>query len=153
MLSGRLVRLIEDHAEQITNDLICDLKVNPRTASYHGLADSEIHRRVFNVYRNLGEWLSGEAETTVEAHYFALGKNRALEGVPLSQVLYALVLTKSQLFNYIRRTVLLESAIDLYQLHELRDLTDDFFDYAVYQVARGYEHAQALNYAQSATAS
>jgi len=143
MLSGRLVRLIEDHAAQITSDLISDLKENPRTSSYHGLASTDLHARVFNVYHNLGDWLSGEPDNSVEAHYLKLGKSRAIEGVPLSQVIYALLLTKSHLFNYIRRTVLLESAVDLYQLQEFRRLTDVFFDHAIFYATCGYEREPA----------
>jgi hypothetical protein len=35
MLSGRLVKMIEDHAEQLTKGLIDELKQNPKTSEYH----------------------------------------------------------------------------------------------------------------------
>jgi len=59
MLSGRLVRMIEDHAEHLTQGLIVDLKGNPRTAEYHRLTDAEIYHQVYNVYHYFGKWLSG----------------------------------------------------------------------------------------------
>jgi hypothetical protein len=139
MLSGRLVRMIEDHAEQLTRGLMVDLKQNPRTSEYHNLSDEEIHRRVYDVYHDLGEWLGSEGENFIRTHYSRLGKQRAIEGVPLSQVLYALIRTKAHLFDYVRTAGLIDSAVDLYQLQELRRLVDNFFDKAVYYTTCAYE--------------
>ena len=147
MLSGRLVRMVEDHADQLTSGLIAELKRNPRTTDYHKLSDAEIHHRVFSVYHDLGEWLGTEAENLVEAHYSELGKRRATENVPLSQVLYALIKTKTHIFDYVRRAGLFDSAMDLYQLQEFRRLVDNFFDKANYYTARAYEDEMALHLA------
>jgi hypothetical protein len=135
--------MIEDHAEQLTSGLIVDLKRNPRTAGYHDLTDAEIHDRVYNVYHDLGSWLSGDSEKLVEAHYTNLGTHRAKESVPLSQVLYALIRTKAHLFEYVRREGLFDSVVDLYQHQEFRRLVDIFFDKAIYYTARAYETEQA----------
>lgn len=150
MLSGRLVRIIEDHAEALTASLIGELRRDPRCAAYHKLGGAELYKRTFNIYHNLGEWLMGKAESSIEDHFSNLGKQRAIEGIPLSQVVYALIRTKSVLFTYIRRMVLLESAVDLYQIQEFRRLTDNFFDHATYYIACGYEREQALTYAVAA---
>ena len=152
MLSTRLVQMIEDHAEQLTRGLITDLQENPLTSEYHKLSPAEIHRRVYDVYHNLGEWLGHESEEVVEAHYSRLGKQRALDGVPLSQVLYALIRTKNHLFDFIRTAGLFDSAVGLYQLQELRRLVDNFFDKAFYYAARAYERELALPCASSALA-
>ena len=144
MLSKRLVKMVEDHAEPLTRGLIVDLKQNPRTSEYHKLSDAEIHRRVYAVYHNLGEWLGSETEDLVEAHYSSLGKRRALESVPLSQVLYALIQTKAHLFDYVRTAGVIDSAMELYQLQELRRLVDNFFDKAVYYTACAYEREATL---------
>jgi hypothetical protein len=131
--------MVEDHADQLTEGLIVDLKQNPRTPAYHDVAHGDMYDRIFKVYHDLGEWLSREAEQQVEAHYTDLGKRRAHEGVPLSEVLYALIRTKNHLFAYTRRTGLFDTAVDLYQLHEFRRLVEHFFDDAIYYTARAYE--------------
>ena len=151
MLSGRLVHMVENHAEQLTNGLIADLKQNPRTSDYHRLSDDEIHRRVFHVYHDLGEWLGTERQSLVEAHYTSLGKLRADESVPLSQVLYALIKTKTHAIEYVRRVGLFDSAVDLYQLQEFRRLVDNFFDMAVYYTALSYERETAAHLTAQAT--
>jgi len=144
MLSIHITRMIEDHAEQLAQSLIIDLQGNPHTPEYHKLPQAEIYRRVYDAYRNLGEWLGQEADSVVQAHYSALGRQRALEGVPLSEVVMALTLTKNHLFNYVRTSSLFDSALQLYQLQELRRLVDNFFDKAIYYTVCAYERGAAL---------
>jgi len=47
MLSTRLVRMIEDHAEELTRGLVRDLQTNPQTLSYRHLSHENLHRRVY----------------------------------------------------------------------------------------------------------
>jgi len=136
--------MVEDHAEQLTTGLIADLKQNPRTPEYRKFSDEELYRRVFSVYHDLGNWLGSEAANQVETHYSALGRRRAEESVPLSEVIYALIRTKTRLFEYVRRAGLFDSVVDLYQLQEFRRLVDSFFDQAIYYTARAYERELAL---------
>jgi hypothetical protein len=138
MLSARLVRMIEDHAEQITHSLLTDLQSNPRTPTYNGLSRNELHNRIYEVYRNLGRWLTHESAEAVETAYKELGKMRFAEDVPLSEVVYALILTKSHLRDYIRSSALLDSAVELYQEKELQELIARFFDQAIYFTVQAY---------------
>lgn len=94
MLSAHLVKLIEEHAEQLTAGLVKDLQSNPRTQAYHKLSRQEVHRRAYDVYHNLGEWLGHKADNRIEASYRGLGEERYAEDVPLSEVVCALILIK-----------------------------------------------------------
>jgi len=143
MLSARLVKLIEDHAEQLTAGLVKDLQNNPRTPAYHKLSHQELHRRTYEVYRHLGEWLGHKADDRIEASYRELGQERHAETVPVNEVVYALILTKYHLRDYIRAAGLVSGAVELYQQLELDRLVGQFFDKATYYMVRGYEHAAA----------
>ena len=57
MLSARLVQMIEDHAEQLTRGVLEEFRRHPRTTAYRRFSDSELHARVYDVYRNLGRWI------------------------------------------------------------------------------------------------
>lgn len=138
MLSSRLIRMIEDHAEQITHALLNDLQSNPRTPTYNALSRDELHRRVFEVYRNLGHWLSHESDESIETSYTELGKIRFAEDVPLSEVVYALILTKSHMREYIRTSAMLDSAVEMFQEKELLELIGRFFDKAIYFTVQAY---------------
>ena len=150
MLSARLVRVIEDHAEQLTRSVVNDLQTNPRTSAYHRLSREELHHRAYDVYRHLGRSLGQKTEEEIEATYSALGKRRHTEGIPLSQVVYALILEKCHLRDYIRSAGLVDSAVELYQEQELHRLIGHFFDRATYYAVKGYEHAAQSERAQTA---
>lgn len=78
-----------------------------------------------------------------------MGRVRFRENVPVSELVYALVITKRHLRRYIREHGLIESTdriaheellpLDLYSVQELNYQVGDFFDRALYHLARGYE--------------
>lgn len=140
MLSARLVLMIEDHADELFRGLMDDLQSNPRTPSYHRLHREELRTRLFDLYRHLGGWLSDTTEDHIELVYGALGRKRREEGIPLSEVVYALTLAKYHLRDFIRIRGLIDSAVELYQELELQRLVGRFFDRAIYHTVRAYEH-------------
>jgi hypothetical protein len=152
MLSVHLVRMIEDHAEELSRGLIHDLQSNRRTTAYHKLSREELHHRVYDVYRNLGHWLGHKTDEAIEADYGELGKKRWGEGIPLSQVVYALILAKYHLREHLRAAGLMDSAVELYQEQELQRLVGHFFDKAIYYTVRGYEREAAAQLAASGSA-
>lgn len=141
MLSARLIKLIEEHAEDLTREVLRDLAGNARTPSYNSLPADELHRRVYDVYHNLGRWLGDKTEEHLESTFGGLGRRRHAEGVPLSEVVYALVLIKDHLRGYIRAVGLVDSAVELYLEEELHLQIGNFFDNAMYQTVKGYEAA------------
>jgi hypothetical protein len=149
MLSTRLVTMIEDHAEELTRGVIRNLKTNSLTAHFQHMSYDEIHHRTYDVYRNLGHWLSHKSDEAIEATYSELGKKRFSEGVPLSQVVYGLILIKEHLRDYVQSSGLLDSALELYQEQELRRLVGHFFDRAIYFTVRGYESQTGHRHSKS----
>jgi len=143
MLSVRLVQLIENHADELTRGLLDDLKSNSRTPAYHSLPREELRHRVYNVYRNLGRWLGEKTDEMIKATYSELGQRRCHEGIPVNEVVYALILIKYHLRDYIHSSGLVDSAVDLYQEQQLQRSVGQFFDKAIYYTVRGYEHAAA----------
>ena len=141
MLSARLVRLIEEHAEPLTEGLLKDLLSNPRTKSLHKISREQLLHLAHEVYRHLGEWLGHRADERIEVSYSRFGERAQVEGLPLSDALYALILVKYHLRDYVHSAGLLDTAVELYQQLELYRLVGNFFDEAMYCVAKGYERA------------
>lgn len=139
MFSTRLVAMIEDHAEQLSAGVIGELQRHPRTSSYHHFSTSELHDRAYDVYHNLGKWLTRGSEGEIEASYTELGRRRCEEGIPLSEVTFALLLIQDHLLHYVSRSGLSDSALDLYQEMDLIRVVAQFFDRAIYYTVRGYE--------------
>jgi hypothetical protein len=152
VLSARLIRLIEEHAEQLTSGALADLASNPRTKTFARLGGEELHRRVYDVYHNLGRWIGDKTEEQLEATYGGLGRARYKEGIPLSEVVYVLVLVKDHLRKYIRAVGLVDSTVELYLEEELHLSIGHFFDKALYYTVKGYEEAAAVQARPSRTA-
>lgn len=142
MISAKLVQLIEEHAEQLTQEFLKDVQTNPKTSSYHNVSTDELHSRTYEVYKNLSDWLIDKTEKDVEEKYLALGKRRRTEKIPLSQVIYALALTKSHLIDYVKRSGLADTALEFYQELELFHLVTQFYDRAIYYTICGYEEGK-----------
>lgn len=143
MLSARLVRMIEDHAEPLAREVLKDLRTNARTPAYHALSEQDLYARVYDVYHHLGRWVGEKDDAAIEKSYRELGRRRRHEGVPVSQVVYALILIKDHLLNFIRSAGFAGSAVELYQQEELTHLVDHFFDKAAYNTVLGHESAPA----------
>ncbi len=141
MISTRLIRMIEDHADELTRGLIQQLKTHPNTASYRRFPETEIHNRTYNVYKNFGAWMVGKPHEEIRRHYEDLGQRRLEEGIALHEVIYALILTKKNLLIYVNNHGLGGTALEIYGEQELVNKVDQFFNDAIYYTAVGYERA------------
>lgn len=138
-LSERLIKIIEADAENLSRVTVKTLQTNVRTPSYHKLSANELHHRVYSVYHNLGRWLCETSDQAIQAWYSKLGDDRREEDIPLGEVLWALVLTKNRLTDYLGAYAFADSALELYQQQEFDRLIAHFFDRALCYTAEGYE--------------
>lgn len=144
ILSGRLVKIIEEHADELTRGTVKKLQSSPRTRSYSRLPHDELYYRVHEVYQNLDRWLWDKTDHVIQAWYNQLGKKRFDEEIPLGEVLWGLVLTKYHLLDYLRASAPADSAMELYRQQEFDRLIGQFFDRAVCYAAEGYEREAHL---------
>jgi hypothetical protein len=113
------------------------------TPSYKNVPPEELKERVFEIYRHLGDWLITKDERDMEARYVEIGARRALQQVPLSQLVLAIVLTKENLWEFIKKETALERPVEVFGEMEMFEWLDRFFDRAIYYAAIGYERAVA----------
>ena len=147
MLYAKYIRLVEEHAEKLTTQWISEVKNNPATGQYRNLSDQELHNRIFDVYERLGVWLMGdETETSkIGEHYIRLGRARAEEGIKLSEVTYALILSRVILWKYILSQGIIDTIFDVQQAFEFYQKVVGFFDKAQFLVTTGYESSSLLS--------
>jgi hypothetical protein len=147
MLSNRLVRLIETHANALALSLSEKVQASGQLHGYRNVPTYELNARVYEIYHQLGNWLLERKEEDIEHRYKAIGVRRAAQGVPLSQLIRAIVLTKQNLWEYLKRESVADNPIEIFGQQELLEQLDQFFDSAIYYAAQGYEdlpkgHAQ-----------
>lgn len=139
MLAIRLVRLIENHSEQLARELSGKVWASPRCSDLHKVPPSELEARTHEIYRNLSDWLVHKTEADVEQRYIALGETRAQQGVAYSHFAWAVTATKEHMRDFVQREGLCDSAMELHGELELMHLLGQFFDRALYYAAVGYE--------------
>lgn len=133
-----LVKLIEAQADELTALMVSRVRESPRMAGYQRFGDEELGERARMVYANLGKWLGNTSDKLVEEEYFRLGKRRCEERIPLSQVVWALLLTRRNLWQFIELKGG-DTASGLRHQLDLELLVVRFFDRAILHAVRGYE--------------
>ncbi|NOX19054.1 MAG: hypothetical protein GXO87_12340 [Chlorobi bacterium] len=141
MLYEKFTRLIEEHAEYLTRRWLDEVKMNSATKSYQKLPENVLRERVFTVYKNLGEYMLSDDSNYEKCarHYFNLGQERAKEEIPLNEVIYALILSRVLLWNYISENGFIDGALELHNALNFYQKINAFFDKALYFSSLGYE--------------
>ena len=150
MISARLIELIEIHANSITKDVAQDLSTNPRTPGFRAVRGEELEERVFQLLHHLGNWIGSPKSEKVEAEFSEWGRRRFDQSIPLSEIVYAIIILKQHLRRYIRDNGLVDAAFPRTEgdfvlpmhLHSLQDLNEQvglFFDEALFHLTKGYE--------------
>lgn len=140
--ASRLISLIESDAAELTRRTVEALQTSPHTPSYRKLAFQDLYSKAYDVFHQFGRWLLENADELIQARYQNLGAQRFHERIPLSEVLWALVLTKNHLRRHLAAWALADSAVELYRQQELDRLVAQFFDRALCYTAEGYERAR-----------
>jgi len=139
MFCYKLVRLIESHAEALASGLEERVHENTQVSHFRDIPSHEVKERVYEIYRHLGEWLLGKNELDIEQRYREIGARRAAQEIPLSEVIQTIVLTKENLWDFLKNEALLDRAIEIMGELELLQMLEMFFDRAIYYAAVGYE--------------
>lgn len=156
MLISRLMELIEAHAASLTREAAQDVLTNEHTRSFRWVPIAELEPRIAALYLNLGKWVGNPQEEAVRKEYEEWGRTRFRQGIPLSEIVYCLILVKAHLCRFIREYGLVSSSrdrvtpdelvpVELYGIQELNYMIGEFFDRALYHLTRGYEAAATAN--------
>ncbi len=150
MISAKLIELIELHAGRLSDDVTRDLFTNERTKAFRGVPKDDLQARLFELLHHLGNWIGDPNEAKVQAEFEEWGRRRFGQGIPLSEIVYSVIVLKHHLRRYIQENGLVDAAfprverdyvlpMHMHSLQELNALVGDFFDKAIYHLTRGYE--------------
>lgn len=142
MLALRLVRLIEAHSEKLAMGLTDRLRQSERTRDFCKVSPEELCLAAAEVYHNLGEWLLQKTETDIAERFRMLGARRADEGVGLHQLVWALVMSRNHLWQFLQREAFADNVVQLSGKLELQQMLNQFYDRAMYYGVLGYTEAK-----------
>lgn len=148
----RLVHLIESHSKELAAELLARARKSPHLASFSLVPDHELKQRVYEIYSQLGQWLVTRTEEDIERQYAEIGARRYRQGVPLSELLWAITLTKDNLWDFLYRESWPGFEIEVLAEHDMFRMIDHFFNRAIYYAAKGFEHAERAEEALIAAA-
>ncbi len=141
MLSGKLIRLIEAHQEEITDRLLREIHRHPDLSHLRQLPEGELRERGRDLLEHLGYWLDQGNEEELARKYEVIGKTRCQEGIPLHESVHVLFLIKDKMIDFIGEQGFTPDALELYAEEELERRVGRFFDLLVLRMVRGYESA------------
>ncbi|MGA9966571.1 MAG: hypothetical protein WBQ10_15345 [Terriglobales bacterium] len=143
MFTFKLIQLIETRAERLSDALMKRLKNSNRCNQLlQRVPPHEVRKRSHEIYYNLNDWLRNKTESEIEERYVGLGIRRAKQGVPFTDFVWAVRLTKECLWELMEAEGLFAEPIDLFGGIDLLHSLDRFFDRILYFAAVGYQSAR-----------
>jgi hypothetical protein len=139
--ADRLIDFCDRNAEKIAAQWYRTLDVNPRTTSYHLMSkEGCLHHAVF-LYKNLEQMYFAEncdkcVARTLDTHGFV--EDHYARGIPLSEIIYALILMRRHIWLSAEAETLFYSTEDMLDAKDSINRVLLVFDYAIYEVARKY---------------
>ncbi|HZP16922.1 MAG TPA: hypothetical protein VFB00_03085 [Terriglobales bacterium] len=152
MMLYRLVHLIETNSQALASTLLARVQSSDATPDYKNVPPEDLKSRVYEIYRHLGDWLLTKDELDLERQYLRVGAERARQEVPFSQVAWAIVLTKENLWEFLKKQTSEDRPVEVYGEMEMLQLLDHFFDRAIYYAALGHELQRSQREQLKATA-
>ncbi len=142
MFATRLVQLIESHAEKLSEGVMQKIRESDRCSELvRKVPADELKRRSYEVFRNLSGWVVDSTEAEIEERYIGLGMRRSRQGVPFTNLFWALTIIKEYLWAHMEAEAFVEQPVDLLGELELMRHIGQFFDRALYFTFIGYEIA------------
>jgi hypothetical protein len=152
MISAKVIELIENHAPRLSENITEELMSSDRTPAFRNVKRQDLETRIFELLQHLGDWIGDPRGARVGAEFEDWGRRRFGQGIPLSEIVYAVIILKRQLRRYIRDHGLIDTwfprvegdyvlPMHLQSLQDLNYAVGTFFDEALYHLARGYESA------------
>src|ERR1700693_338975 len=138
MIALGLVRVVEQHSDELAAELIAKLETSSRTTDLRRVPVEELRRGIQEILQHLGEWLLTKTRHDIEQRYFEVGGRGASQGVALSDFCWSIVLTKEYIWEFLQRQGFMPSPIEIYGEMELLRLLNQFFDRALCFAAEGF---------------
>jgi hypothetical protein len=143
MRAPKLIQHLKDDADRMSERLLEKIRNSRRCSELLLRVPAEEHKKYAgDVYHDLLMWLVEENESLLE-HYVGLGKLRAQQGVPFSDLFWAVCITREYLWEYIQQECLIEEPVEFWGGVMLLRSLNQFFDRALYLALLGYEMASA----------
>jgi hypothetical protein len=142
MRAPKLVQLMKSNSVLMSDGLVEKIRASGKCRELLlRVPESEQRKYASEIYQALTEWLEGKPDSVLEPHYVALGVRRSGQGVPVSQLLWAVSIARESLWEYMQQECLHEEPVEFWGGVMLLRSLNSFFDHVLYFALTGYEKA------------
>ncbi|MBK7105725.1 MAG: hypothetical protein IPH62_10615 [Ignavibacteriae bacterium] len=139
MVYESLIAIVESHLEDLTKTWVQEVKKSEYLSTYQKLSDDEIFSRGRVLFSNLQSWLMKGASNYDAAIYFKrIGEERINEGMPLTEVFYALHLEKKVLWSFVAWKDEISGILKAVDAIEFMTVINNYFDLGNFYIIKGY---------------
>jgi len=139
MVYESLIAILEKHLDDLTGSWVTEVKNSDYLETYQKLSDEKLFDRGNILFSNLQEWLLNGASNEDAAKYFQeIGIERINEGIPLSEVYYALYLEKKVLWSFVAWKDEVAGILTARDAIEFMSEINNYFDLGNFNIVRGY---------------
>ncbi len=138
ILLNKFVKLIEESHEELTEIFMNDLFRHPETDAYRNSDRDDVYRFSDLVYKDLSVWISKEfSKEQIEDRYGKMGRERYDNGIPVEQVMKALMLQRRHIWLFVMDKMY-DDMTDYMEALELNNRVTLYFDRAMIAMVKGY---------------
>ncbi len=142
MRAPKLVQHMKANADRMSEGLVQKIRDADRCRELLLRVPLPDHKqRALEIYRDLTDWLAGETTPVIEFRYSDLGIELANQGVPFSNVFWAVCIAREYLWEYMQQECLLEEPVEFWGGVMLLHSLNQFFDRVLYFTLVGYQKA------------
>jgi hypothetical protein len=142
MRALKLVQHMKTNADRMSAGVLQRIGASDRCSNLLLKVPAEDQKQSsLEIYHDLTDWLASESDLAIEERYGALGMRRAQQGVPFSDLYWAVCIAHEHLWEYMQEECLLDEPVEFWGgVMLLRSLTQ-FFDRALYFALLAYQRA------------
>ncbi|MDD2390088.1 MAG: histidine kinase N-terminal domain-containing protein [Desulfobacterales bacterium] len=138
--ADRLIEITERHAEKISDQWSKAVRTNLRTPSFHSKPHNECIQQGMDFYKKLRDIFFSEKPYTEVYRFFSkYAEDRYLEGTPLKETIYALIMMRRHMWLYADVQAMFLTPLDQHKAIESINKTIRIFDHGTYFVIQKYE--------------
>lgn len=139
MVFDQLIQLLNSHKNEIAKAYYEQVKNSDYMKTYHALDSEKVIAREEATYVHLAEWLkNGSTNSDAEKFFEKVGADRYKEGFPLSELNYALFISKKAFYEFARNYPELLAGLSSQEIIDSFAVIGNYFALGGFYMIRGY---------------
>ena len=135
-----VIRVVEGHADKLARRWLDRLrKEEELMVAYLRVPEDQLLDAIRKTYEDIGNFIDHPRHPSVVDLFHDVGRRRKREQIPLTEVIRAIQLARSVLWQYVMEQGVFDSTVNLYQAINLHRQFVQFFDWGILYAVEAYQ--------------